>query len=293
MKPSRRMNASGPDGTGDAFSTCTMPRRLADAHFVPFPAYRRFAAVAYWSVRHKPAIHGLIEVDVTDARRRLRKHRERTGESLSFTAFLSSCVAKAVDEDKSVQAFRCGRSLAIFDDVDVCVRIERDLAGQKCVVPYILRRANHKTVRELHAEIRAAQAAPGSPTPRWLDLLPSVLYRPLLRGFVAAAAWNPRLWKETAGTVGVTSVGMFANGAGWGIPTVFPNAMMVTLGGIGERPALVDGKAIAREVLSLTVTVDHDLVDGAPAARFTERLKELVESGFGLDELNDEPRSAP
>ena len=28
--------------------------------------------------------------------------------------------------------------------------------------------------------------------------------------------------------------------------------------------------------------MDHDIVDGAPAARFTARLKELIESGFGL-----------
>jgi hypothetical protein len=27
---------------------------------------------------------------------------------------------------------------------------------------------------------------------------------------------------------------------------------------------------------------DHDIVDGAPAARFTERLKDLIESGYGL-----------
>jgi hypothetical protein len=34
--------------------------------------------------------------------------------------------------------------------------------------------------------------------------------------------------------------------------------------------------------LSLTVSFDHNMIDGAPAARFTQRLKELVESGYGL-----------
>ena len=34
-----------------------------------------------------------------------------------------------------------------------------------------------------------------------------------------------------------------------------------------------------REYLSLTVSVDHDLIDGAPAARFAEHLKELIEDG--------------
>ena len=39
----------------------------------------------------------------------------------------------------------------------------------------------------------------------------------------------------------------------------------------------------AREYLSITITVDHDIVDGAPAARFIQRLKERIESGYGLE----------
>jgi hypothetical protein len=37
-----------------------------------------------------------------------------------------------------------------------------------------------------------------------------------------------------------------------------------------------------RDYLSLTVSFDHRMIDGAPAGRFTERLKELIESGCGL-----------
>jgi pyruvate/2-oxoglutarate dehydrogenase complex dihydrolipoamide acyltransferase (E2) component len=33
------------------------------------------------------------------------------------------------------------------------------------------------------------------------------------------------------------------------------------------------------------VEVDHDIIDGAPAARFVSRLKALLEAGFGLDEI--------
>jgi pyruvate/2-oxoglutarate dehydrogenase complex dihydrolipoamide acyltransferase (E2) component len=35
-------------------------------------------------------------------------------------------------------------------------------------------------------------------------------------------------------------------------------------------------------MLSLTVVFDHDVVDGAPAARFVQRLVELIEGGYGL-----------
>jgi pyruvate/2-oxoglutarate dehydrogenase complex dihydrolipoamide acyltransferase (E2) component len=65
---------------------------------------RRAMAVAMRSVQRKPMIHGLIEVDVTRARAFLREHKANTGESLSFTAFIATCLGKAVDENKAVQA---------------------------------------------------------------------------------------------------------------------------------------------------------------------------------------------
>ena len=37
-------------------------------------------------------------------------------------------------------------------------------------------------------------------------------------------------------------------------------------------------------MLCLTVTFDHDIIDGAPAARFVRRLVELIENGHGLSE---------
>lgn len=39
-----------------------------------------------------------------------------------------------------------------------------------------------------------------------------------------------------------------------------------------------------RDYLSLTVSFDHNMIDGAPAARFTQRLKQLIESGYGLQD---------
>lgn len=59
---------------------------------------------------------------------------------------------------------------------------------------------------------------------------------------------------------------------------------MVTVGGIGHRPVLVDGELENRDHLSLTISVDHDIIDGAPAARFVERFRQLAEEGYGLAE---------
>ena len=59
--------------------------------------------------------------------------------------------------------------------------------------------------------------------------------------------------------------------------------LMITLGGIGEKPGVVEGHIVIREYLSMTLSFDHSIVDDAPAARFTGQLKDLIESGYGLD----------
>jgi pyruvate/2-oxoglutarate dehydrogenase complex dihydrolipoamide acyltransferase (E2) component len=260
-----------------------MKRQRADYQVIPYPRYMRFAAAAYQSVRRKPMIHGLLEADVTEARAALREYKARTGESLSFTAFLCACLGKAVDEHKDVQAFRLsGNRLVLFDDVDICLRIERELAGQKYVEPYIICAANRKTFREMHDEIRAAQVANVRDPLKWLRFLPVALYRPFIWAFTRIARRRPQVWKDNMGTVGVTSVGMFGRGAGWGIPLAAPTPLMVTVGGIGEKQTLMEGRVEVREYLSLTISVDHEVIDGAPATRCTQRFKDLIESGYGL-----------
>ena len=63
-----------------------------------------------------------------------------------------------------------------------------------------------------------------------------------------------------------------------------PHTLGIILGGIAEKPGGVDGRIEIREYLCMTISVDHDIIDGAPAARFSQRLKELIESGYGLSD---------
>jgi pyruvate/2-oxoglutarate dehydrogenase complex dihydrolipoamide acyltransferase (E2) component len=86
-----------------------------------------------------------------------------------------------------------------------------------------------------------------------------------------------------AGTVRLSSVGMFGKGSGWPLSAPAGHTLWLYAGGIGRRPACVGVRIEPREFLSLTVAFDHDVVDGAPAARFTQRLKSLIESGYGLE----------
>jgi len=268
-----------------------MNKQHDDYKMVPYPKLRRALAVTLHSAKHKPMIHGLLEVDVTKAREFLQDHKAKTGESLSFTAFIITCLAKAVDENKSLQACRKGsKQLVLFDDVDVATPIEREMASQKQPIVYIIRAANKKTFRQIHHEIRAAQV--NAVEQAWEGLkdfgwLPLVVFRVFWPIFWWMKNRSPSVQKKYGGTVGVSAVGMFGKGAGWGIP-INDHTLDLTVGGIAVKPGVVDGHIAIREYLCITLSFNHDLIDGAPAARFTQRLKELVESGYGLCESEAE-----
>ena len=60
------------------------------------------------------------------------------------------------------------------------------------------------------------------------------------------------------------------------------HSLQVVVGGISARPGHVDGVLGPREFVDLTLAFDHDVIDGAPAARFANRVRELIEA---LDEI--------
>jgi pyruvate/2-oxoglutarate dehydrogenase complex dihydrolipoamide acyltransferase (E2) component len=238
-------------------------------------------------------MYGLLEVDVTVARQFIAEHKARTGETLSFAGFLAFCLARAVDEDKTIQAYGKGhRQLVLFDDVNVGLMVERKLGDKRALMGHVIRAANRKTYREIHEEIRSVQSAPVPPgrgMPAWFRsalLLPWPLSRLVIALLRINGRRDPTIAVSMGGTVALTSVGMFGGGhSGWGLsPTLHPLGLVV--GGIAWKPAVVEGRIEPREILNLTVTFDHDIVDGAPATRFTKRLVELIESGDGLCETD-------
>lgn len=93
---------------------------------------------------------------------------------------------------------------------------------------------------------------------------------------------SPHLWKKYAGTVNLTAVGMFGAGSGWGIG-FSAHTLGIIVGGISEKPVVREGRIEIRECLNVTADFDHDLIDGAPAARFIEEFKELIEGGYGCE----------
>jgi pyruvate/2-oxoglutarate dehydrogenase complex dihydrolipoamide acyltransferase (E2) component len=250
----------------------------------PFPILRRFSVDAGWLGRRKHIMHGLLEFDVTEARRLIRVQKARTGAGPSFTAFLILCLARAIEQNKEVQAFLDWRGrLVVFDDISVTTMVEIDTERGKVVSPRMIHGVNRLTLREIHDSIRTAQKRPEKTREvgfmRWFLRLPGFVRRL----FYVALQRSPSYYDKLASPVLVSSVGMFGKGGGWGIPMA-NFSLTVTVGGIAEKPGVVDGGIEVREYLYVTLSFDHDVVDGAPAARFSQHFRELVESAYGLVE---------
>ena len=240
----------------------------------------------------------LFEVDVTEARAYIRELKVRTGESISFTGWVMKCIGQAVGEHKHIQAMRKGKKrLIIFDDVDISIVVERTVVrddghSETLPMPYVVRQANNKTVKEIHDEIRNAQEEPLGTGEVQLGArrnvrITRVFY--LMPRFIRnLLVWrrltqNPFFAKKTLGTVVVTSVGSVgkSSGYGWAIPIGIHPACFA-LGSIARKPGIVAEEIKIREYLSMTVLFDHDVTDGAPVVRCIQRLTELLEQSYGL-----------
>ena len=157
---------------------------------------------------------------------RIEEYKPLVPCGVSFTAYLVYCLGHALDEHKSLHAYRRGRKkLVVFDEADVNTLLEkRKPDGSMVPVTYIVRAANRKSLAEVNHELRQASASDlyndeGVRRRRKLMRLPRT---------VRAALWH--------------------------------------------------------RTLSVTITVNHDVVDGAPGARFAETFGRLLEGGAGLDD---------
>jgi pyruvate/2-oxoglutarate dehydrogenase complex dihydrolipoamide acyltransferase (E2) component len=261
-----------------------------------FPRFRTATIDTLDWGRKRHHIPMMLEVDVTAARDALRTQKAQTGEAISFTGWIIKCLAQAVGEYPHIHAVRKGRrKLILFRDVDVAIVVERTVstggASKTLPMPYVIRKANEKSLAAIHAEIRSAQQAPiaagatqvGAAQAAWMLRLFNMLPKPARDLIVwRRLQRDPFFMKRMMGSVSVTAIGMVGHGGiGWGIP-VGIHPLLVAVGGISPRPIMVGDRLAMREHLGLTVLFDHDVTDGAPVARFIGRLQELMESGYGL-----------
>lgn len=232
----------------------------------------RLALAAGQEMAHRRHLmFGLVEADLTEPLRLMAEHKARCGEALSLSGYVALCLAATLREFPEVNAFRRGRSMVVLDEVIIVVLLERLIDGQSGVGYLPIRHADTKTLLDVTREIRAEQASAPRVVAgqRWLERLPTPLAPLVMRWATRSIGWALRF-----GTAGVNNIG-FGQLAGWGLA---PGAgtVAVTIGGISPS-SLPDGSP--RQVAHLTLTFDHDVVDGGPAARFTSRLVDHLVSG--------------
>lgn len=245
---------------------------------IPFSPNRHMVAASSAASRRYNTIHSLLEIDVTEPRRRIRIYEEQTDKELSFTGYLVYCLAETIQEFPDFNAFRKGNKVILLNDLTISVLVERELPGGQVPEPVGIRKAQEKDLLQIQEEIRSAQADTGDQLGdlsgmAWIRFLPTWL----LGVFVRLASRNISL-AERYGKVAVTAVGMFSAPRNWLIP-LSSATVLLTVGGIHQAPVLKNGQVAQAEFLQATLSFDHDLIDGAPAARFGNRFSRIVSSG--------------
>ena len=244
----------------------------------PIPKERQPVLDRLTSASRRFQVHALVELDVTAAAERLR----RAQPSVSWTGFVIASVARAVAQHPEVNARKAGNTLLFFDQIDVGATVERQTDGRVVLDIAIIEAADVTSSAEITDRLHRAKYGP--PPTHDQSGLTAALVRlpgPLRRTAIRLAATRPSISATFGPAVGVTSIGMFTHGWGWAIP-VAPLTLIVTVGSVVDRPAVHDGQIVPRSMLPLTLSFDHAVIDGAPAARFTETLRTLIESAAAL-----------
>ncbi len=255
------------------------PSRPRRVEVRSIPASRRVVTGALRAGRRIAPVHGLISLDVTAARRLLKSTQT------SLTAFVMASVGRAASAHPEVHAYRNWRGrLVLHRHVDIAALVEVQTPDGVFPMAHLVRDADVRTVDDITAELRRVKAdTMASRSGRLLERLAPLAGRipGAMRLAYAATARSVRL-RQSTGTVAVTSVGMFAHGGGFGIGHPTMMSLVVLVGGLSERPRVVEDRVEIREMLDVTVTVDHNVVDGAPAARFVADLRRLIETAEAI-----------
>lgn len=249
-------------------------------------SFRLLSMYGYEALGQGHNMHALVEFDVTDTRKHLRDLR-KSGVNISFFSYLLFVIAKVLEENKELNLIRKGKRIYYFDEIDIDVPIEVRQNG--IVVPrkYVVKDASRKTAEAISLEIEKAktdntESGTLGEDDKWaqqwvraMSFLPKWLFMFVSRRL----SNNPFFIKKRFGTTYVTSVSGFSDSPGFAVPFIAGQTrpLAFTIGNISRKPGIVGQEIKIREFLSMTVTINHDLVDGAPAARIVNSLKKRIE----------------
>jgi len=191
----------------------------------------------------------VTEVDMTDCIKKLGEIK-KTGQKVSVTAFIVKACALALREHEIVNASLEVDEIVFHDEINVGCAVD---VPNGLVVP-VVREADKKDVGAISDEIA---------------------------GFMERGRRSALTSAETAGgTFTVSNVGML--GVEIFTPIInYPQAAIMGVGAIARLPRYLEVDSeilVPRHILKLSLTYDHRIVDGAPAARFSLKVRELLEN---------------
>jgi pyruvate/2-oxoglutarate dehydrogenase complex dihydrolipoamide acyltransferase (E2) component len=249
----------------------------------------RIATFDVYSVgRRKNHVSALLEFDVTASRSKLKAMR-RNGHRISFNACMLKAISKALEKHPEAAGYLIGRKkLLTFRDINISFLIEKKIHDKKVPIPLLLKKTNEKSAVEITREIDHAiqhtlnddEIVVGE-RPRAYE---RIYYR--LPGIVRRGIWrfmirHPKIAYGKMGNVAVTSLGMMGKINGWFIHrSVHP--ISIGIGAIIEKPVIVNHEITIREILNMTILLDHDVIDGAPMVRFVNDLTNFIENGYDV-----------
>jgi pyruvate dehydrogenase E2 component (dihydrolipoamide acetyltransferase) len=223
---------------------------------VPLSGLRGIIAERMATSAHSAARVTLVsEVDATDFVRVRTQLKESVSEEWGFapgyTDLLAKMVARALREHPYMNARLNGAVIEQLTHVNLGIAVD---AERGLLVP-VLRDADQMGLRELGGQFRelVGRAREGKSLPDDLS----------------------------GGTFTITNLGMFDVDAFTPIMNP-PELAILGVGRIVAKPVVHEGEVVVRQMMTLSLGFDHRLVDGAPAARFLQRIKRLVEQPYLL-----------
>lgn len=254
------VKGSGPGGRvtqEDVLRIAGQPR-AADAQVQPLSRVRRITAERMaTSAQTAARVTLFLEADFSEAARfraQLQPEFARLGvERLPWDAIIARAAALALVEHRSVLAqWVDGQGLRQPDEVNVGVAVTLEPEG--LVVP-VLRTADKRSLRELSAEL--------------LELVSKA----------RAGRLSPS--EMQGGSFSITNLGGYRVDGFTPIVNP-PETAILGVGRIAQKPIVMDGAIVARTMCTLSLSFDHRVVDGAPAAAFLARVAELLERPYAL-----------
>jgi pyruvate dehydrogenase E2 component (dihydrolipoamide acetyltransferase) len=193
-----------------------------------------------------PRITLMVEAGAWEMIKLRSQMKEVEGTDVSFTDILVKAVAIALENDPIINSMLENGQIKVFEDVNVGIAV----AGEDALVVPVIRNANKKTLAEIAS---------------------------MSKNLIAKAR-NGTLSKEeiSGGTFTVTNLG--TDGIDTFTPLMNPpECAILGVGRIAERPVVANGSIVAKPTVFLSLSFDHRITDGVPAAQFLQRLKELLE----------------